>query len=77
MSIYRHIGKAHQIFGTAAMANGRLDDREYGCDRYRHSAINIEIGFLNFLYEPGTTSNFWPIIKCDFDPKSCSKGSKK
>ena len=22
-------------------------------------------------------SNFWPIIKCDFDPKSCSKGSKK
>ena len=21
-------------------------------------------------------SNFWPIIKCDFDPKSCSKGSK-
>ena len=55
MSIYRHIGKAHQIFGTAAMANGRLDDREYGCDRYRHSAINIEIGFFNFLYEPGTT----------------------
>ena len=54
--IHRHIGRTNQTHDrTADMANGRLDDREYSCDRYRHSAINIEIGFFNFLYEPGTT----------------------
>ena len=30
----------------------------------------------NTLIISSIISNFWPIIKCDFDPKSCSKGSK-
>ena len=32
--------------------------------------------FQNTLIISSIISIFWPIIKCDFDPKSCSKGSK-
>ena len=32
--------------------------------------------FQNTLIISSIISKFWPIIKCDFDPKSCSKGSK-
>ena len=31
----------------------------------------------NTLIISSIISNFWPIIKCDFDPKICSKGFKK
>ena len=32
--------------------------------------------FQNTLIISSIISKFWPIIKCDFDPKSSSKGSK-